>query len=114
MPTDLPCRVILCERDLDEVLDSQDRMLVHRNQPLAATPERRRLLREEFQRTLGRVKAMLVQRPRTQFLVVEYSATIADPVATAQKLNTFLGGGLDVAKAAAAVDPTLHRNRAGR
>lgn len=112
LPPDLPCRVILSERDLDEVLASQDRMLVHRNQPVAATPERRQMLREEFLRTLARMKAMLAQGPRTQLLLVEYSATISDPLATAEKLNTFLGGGLDVAKMVAAVDPSLHRNRA--
>ncbi len=33
LPPDLACRVILCERDLDEVLDSQERMLQRRNQP---------------------------------------------------------------------------------
>ena len=32
LPPGLPCRVILCERDLDEVLDSQERMLLRRNQ----------------------------------------------------------------------------------
>ena len=41
LPPGLPCRVILSERDLDEVLDSQERMLARRNQPLgrdAGTP----------------------------------------------------------------------------
>ena len=54
LPPGLPCRVILCERDLDEVLDSQERMLARRNQPLAATPERRRMLKDEYARTLSR------------------------------------------------------------
>ncbi len=35
LPHGLACRVILSERDLDEILDSQERMLVRRNQPLA-------------------------------------------------------------------------------
>jgi hypothetical protein len=63
LPPGLACRVILSERDLDEVLDSQERMLVRRNQPLAATPERRRMLKDEYARTLDRVKAMLARRP---------------------------------------------------
>ena len=88
-------------------------MLVRRNQPLAATPERRRMLKDEYTRTLGRVKAMLARRPCTQLLVIEHSDAISDSLVTAERVNQFLGGGLDAAKMAAAIDPTLHRNRAG-
>jgi predicted AlkP superfamily phosphohydrolase/phosphomutase/tetratricopeptide (TPR) repeat protein len=113
LPPGLPCRVILSERDLEEVLDSQERMLARRNHPLAATPERRRMLKEEYARTLGRVEAMLARRPCTQLLVIRHSHAISDPLAAAEKVNRFLGGGLDVANMAAAIDPALHRNRTG-
>jgi hypothetical protein len=109
LPPALACRVILIERDLEEVLDSQERMLVRRNQPLAATPERRSLLKGEYERVLGRAKAMLIARPGTQLLVIEHGDVISDPFVTAEKVNRFLGGGIDVAKMAAAIDPTLHR-----
>ena len=110
LPHSLPCRVILTERDLEEVLDSQERMLVHRNQPEAATPESRRILKEEFARTLVRVKAMLAERPATQLLVLEHRAAISAPRLTAERVSQFLGGGLDVARMAAVIDPALHRN----
>jgi tetratricopeptide (TPR) repeat protein len=113
LPAGLACRVIWCERDLEEVLDSQERMLARGNQRPAATPERRRRLKDEYTRTLGRVRAMLARRPATQLLAIEHSHVISDPFATAEIVNKFLGGGLDVAKMAAAVDPALHRNRAG-
>jgi hypothetical protein len=111
LPAGLACRVILSERDLDEVLDSQERMLVRRNQPLATTPERRRMLKEEYARTLARAKALLARRPCTRLLAIEHSHAIADAFATAEKVNQFLDGGLDVARMAAAIDPALHRNR---
>jgi hypothetical protein len=41
------------------------------------------------------------------------SGMIADPLVTAARINQFLGGGLDVAKMAAAIDPALHRIRSG-
>ncbi len=118
LPPDLPCRAILIERDLDEVLDSQQRMLLRRNRPphnraAPAMPQRRLMLKEEYTRTLGRVKAMLARRPGTQLLVLEHGDTISDPLLAAGKVNKFLGGGLDVVKMAAAVAPNLHRNRAG-
>lgn len=84
-------------------------MLKGRNQ----TPERRRMLKDEFARTLGRVKATLALRPDTHLLVIEHSQAISDPLATAQKVNNFLGGALDVTRMAAAIDPALHRNRTG-
>jgi predicted AlkP superfamily phosphohydrolase/phosphomutase/tetratricopeptide (TPR) repeat protein len=111
LPPGLACRVILSERVLEEVLDSQERMLAHRNQPLAATAERRRLLKGEYARTLGRLKAMLARRPCTQLLVIEHGRAISDALVTAEKVNQFLGGGLDVARMAAAIDPNLHRKR---
>jgi len=112
LPAGLPCRVILIERDIDEVLDSQQRMLERRGNALPETPERRRLLRNEYGKTIARVKAAMERRPLTQLLVVEYRLAISNPLAMAEKVNQFLGGGLDVARMAAAVDPKLHRNRA--
>jgi hypothetical protein len=57
------------------------------------------------------VKAILARRLRTQLLVIEHGTVISDPLVTAEKVNKFLGGGLDVAKMAAAIDPALYRNR---
>jgi predicted AlkP superfamily phosphohydrolase/phosphomutase/Tfp pilus assembly protein PilF len=113
LPLGLPCRVILCERALDEVLDSQERMLIRRNQPAAATPERRRMLKEEYIRTLARARALLERRPRTQVLTIQHSAAVSDARVTAKKVNDFLGGAMDVSKMAAVIDPALHRNRSG-
>jgi hypothetical protein len=112
LPAGLACRVILCERDLDEVLDSQERMLTRRNQPTVATPERRRILKDEYARTLARVKLMLARRPDTGLLVVEYGDVVSEPRAAAERLAQFLGQELDAARMAAAIDPRLHRNHA--
>jgi predicted AlkP superfamily phosphohydrolase/phosphomutase/tetratricopeptide (TPR) repeat protein len=92
LPAGLPCRVILSERDLDEVLDSQERMLRRGNQ----TPGPREVLKQEYARMLGRVK-------RTDMLVIDHGDALSDPLGTADKLDRFLGGGLDVAKMAAVV-----------
>jgi tetratricopeptide (TPR) repeat protein len=111
LPRGLPARVILCERDLDEVLDSQEKMLLHRNQPLPATSDRRRILKDEYARTLDRLKAMLSARPQTEILVISYAAAVSDSASTADRIRAFLDAPLDVAAMAAAADPALHRNR---
>jgi hypothetical protein len=112
LPQGLACRAILSERNLDEVLDSGERMLArHHNQGPAATPERRRMLKEEYARVLDRGKAMLARRPGTELLIIEHSQVISDPKAAAEKVNRFLGGGMDVAKMAATVDASPGRDR---
>ncbi len=113
LPEALPCRVILSERDLDEVLDSQHRMLTRRNQPVP-TPERCRLLKQEYARTLQRVKTMLARRPGTALLVFPHSVVVSEPKLAAETLAQFLGRKLDVDQMSAAIDPGLHRNRTAR
>jgi len=111
LPAGQPCRVILCERNLDEVLDSQERMLSRRSRAPAVTPERRRMLKGEYRHTLERVKAMAARRPEVRLLAVQYGEAISHAAATAGRINRFLGGGLDVERMAAVVEPGLYRNR---
>jgi hypothetical protein len=68
------------------------------------------MLKNEYARTRSRVNAVLARRPCTQLLVIEYRTAISDPLVTAERMNKFLGGGLDIAKMAASIDPTLHRH----
>ena len=106
LPAGLPCRVIFSERDLDEVLDSQERMLRRNNR----TPGRREVLKAEYARMLGRVKAMLARRPGTEVLVIEHGDALSGALGVAERVNGFLGGGLDVAKMAAVVERALAGN----
>jgi len=112
LPDGLACRAILCERDLDEVLDSQERMLARRSEP-AVGPERRQRLKQEYARTLDHVIRMLAHRPQTALLRIEHRCAISSPSVVAQSVNRFLGGNLDVTKMSAAIDPALYRNRSG-
>jgi hypothetical protein len=70
------------------------------------------MLRDEYSRMLGRGRAMLTSRPGTQLLAIDHRIAISSPHLAAGKIDKFLGGGLDVAAMSAAIDPTLHRNRA--
>ena len=111
LPSGLPARVIVCERDLDEVLDSQEKMLVRRDRAALAAAARRGILKEEYVRTRRRVREFLGARVQTESLVVEYGAAVGDSRGTAERLRGFLDGALDVGRMAEAVDPGLHRNR---
>ena len=100
LPAGLPCRVILCERDLEEVLDSQERMLARQGENSRG---RREILKNEYARLLDQVRTMLAKRPCTQVLTIQHREALADPLMAAAKINQLLDGGLNAAKMAAAV-----------
>ena len=102
IPQGLPCRVILIERDLDQVLDSQQRMLERRNAPFMA-PEFRQKLKDEYALAVSRAKRMLARRPETDLLILDYGSALADPAAAASAVRDFLGGAMDPALLAAAI-----------
>jgi hypothetical protein len=109
LPADLSYRVIFVRRDLEEVLASQRKMLERRGESHDIDAEK---MRELFQDDLWRSTWLLKHDPRFELLEVHYREILAQPMEQARRVNAFLGGGLDVESMAAAVDPTLYRNRA--
>jgi predicted AlkP superfamily phosphohydrolase/phosphomutase/tetratricopeptide (TPR) repeat protein len=112
LPPEQDCRVLFIERDLDEVLASQAKMLARRGEPVEDTPARRARLRDEYARQVRALKAALAKQRRTNVLCLSHAAVMRDPQTAAEAIGRFLGGGLDVAAMAAAVRPALHRQRA--
>ena len=102
-------RVIFMDRDLEEVLASQETML-NRQGRQGANLERGRLA-EVFTEQLRKVRRSIDDR-NISCLVVRYATAIRDPRSVAESVNSFLGGSLDVAAMAAVVDPALYRERA--
>ncbi len=109
LPADKAYRVIVMERDLDEVLLSQGKMLERLGKPGGALAAER--LKAIFQQDLDRMHATLGQWPHTAVLRVPHGGLIADAAAHVHTVNTFLGGALDEARMAAVVDRALHRSK---
>jgi hypothetical protein len=100
-------RVIFMERDLDEVLASQEKMLVRLGRP--AAPRER--IKSAFQTHLEQLDVWLAKQPHIGLLRVSYNELLADPIAHSQRICEFLERIMDVDAMAAAVDPSLYRNR---
>jgi hypothetical protein len=100
-------RVVFMERDLDEVLDSQEKMLRRLGRPVAP--------REEMTRAFGlhltRLHKWLAEQPNFAVLRVRYADVVAHAAEKVDRVNGFLGGRLDAVAARAAVDPSLYRNK---
>ncbi len=109
LPAGLDYRVVFMERDLDEVLRSQRRMLERGGRAGARIPDER--LRAVFAQQVARALERLAADGRTAVLRVPYADLVRDPRPWAARVADFLGGGLDVGAMAAAVDPRLYRQR---
>jgi hypothetical protein len=109
LPPDLPVRVLLVRRRLDEVLASQRVMLARRGAEPDPAEDLR--LRPALEEQLARLERWLDAREDLVWLGIEHAELIAEPGRVAARVNAFLGGGLDEASMAACVEPTLHRQR---
>lgn len=113
LPESYAYRVLWMRRDLGEVIASQQAMLARRGalDEAGLRPER---LAEVFAQQLAETEAWIAQQPSFRLLALDHAAVIADPTRAAEEMDVFLGGGLDVAAMAGAVDASLHRQRAQR
>jgi predicted AlkP superfamily phosphohydrolase/phosphomutase/tetratricopeptide (TPR) repeat protein len=111
LPTGCNYRILLIDRDFDEILASQAKMIARRGESIAETPDRSDRLRCEFARQIAQTMSQLGQTEDVRLLSIRHSDVIRDPAASARLINEFAGGGLDCARMSAAVDRSLHRNR---
>lgn len=110
LPDDNYYRIVFMRRDLDEVLASQNKMLAHRGEDVASDDA---MMAEAYRSHLATMKIMARKRPNWELLEIRYDEAVANPRAAAERLNQFLGGGLNTDAMAAAVEKELYRNRKG-
>jgi hypothetical protein len=109
VPFSLPYKVIFMQRDLQEILLSQQKMLERSGQ--SAGQETTDLLAQKFETHLQKITAWIDAQRHINCLYVDYKKVVADPVSYAQKIQEFLGQPLDIEAMASAVNPSLYRNR---
>ena len=67
---------------------------------------------ELYRKHLVAVRVWARRQRNCRLLEGRYADAVAQPLAVAGTIAAFVGGGLDVARMAAAVDASLYRNRA--
>lgn len=108
LPADNYYKVVFMRRNLHEVLASQTKMLDRRGEESQSEDED---LLAMYESHLEKVEFQLRFRPYFEALYLNYSDVVQDPAGQAQRMADFLGGGLDPARMAGAVDGSLYRNR---
>ncbi len=101
-------RVLFMRRTMEEILASQDKMLAHRGEDKKVEDEKMAAL---FEKHIQEVEDWMESQPNLSYIDVDYNHAIQDPRSTAEKINQFLGGDLDVQAMVAVVDPSLYRQR---
>lgn len=109
LPANYRYRVVFMRREMDEVLASQQRMLVRRGEETGHVGDAK--MAQMFRRHLHQVQDWLARQPNVEVLYVHYGDVLSDPAGEAQRLNRFIDGSLDAEAMATVVDPKLYRQR---
>ena len=102
-------RIVLLDRDLGEVLQSQRAMLERAGGVFEREDDA--ALARAFEAQLDEARAWAVARPRTALLPVAHRCLIESPAEVVSRIQAFLGGGLDAEAMVACVDPGLYRSQ---
>ena len=110
LPADHRYRIVYIERNMDEMIDSQNKMLVRRGED----PDKvsRDELKGVFSKYTVKLKGWLDSQPNVKVLYVNYNEILAEPKKNIGRLYRFFDGKLDRAAMLEAVDKELYRNRA--
>jgi hypothetical protein len=107
LPSGYHYRVILMRRNLREVLASQSDMLMRAGRPGSDLTDVR--MATIFDQQLRIMLDWIADHPNFRVIEVNYRDCIKTPDIVAKTVNAFVGGGLDEARMATAVDPSLYR-----
>lgn len=108
LPPGFQYKVIFMERDMHEVLTSQQRMLGRTKEVEKTYPAQ---LGEAFTKQLEKTKAWFATQPNIEVHYVRYADVVERPEEEAESISDFLEAGLDAGKMAAAVKGELYRNK---
>jgi len=107
LPSSERYRIIFMERDFDEMLASQEKMLQRLGKPAVARDQ----IERAYTLHLQRLREWLQRQANMRVLHVSYNDLLAEPRRQAERVREFLGVDADIENMAQTVDPSLYRNR---
>jgi len=102
-------RVVIVERDLDEVVASQRAMLEREGRSGAQISDEQ--LKRVFATQSSRVYRWMQNQAGVDVLTVHHRQLIENPALASVEIAEFLDGQVDIERMAEVVDPSLYRNR---
>jgi len=110
LPADYQYKVIFMERNLDEILASQQRML-ERTGKQSDHPMSDEVLRQSYEDHLLEVKSWLADQDWIQTLYISYNDVLRQPVEAFTRVAHFLDQKVDPSEMVKVVDPDLYREQ---
>jgi hypothetical protein len=109
LPAGHEYKVVFMEREIKEILTSQQKMLRRRDEASKTSDAE---MEAQFREHLTATKYWLARQPNMSVMFVDYNALMADPEAYCQPVADFVGVPLDVARMREVPNARLYRNRA--
>lgn len=109
LPPDYAYKIVFMERQIEQVLASQAKMLVRRNETGGGIDDP--AMAAMFGKHLEKIRVWIDAQPNMDVVYIPYGDTVDNPAGTAELLKDFTGRDLDTTAMVDAVDPSLHRNR---
>ncbi len=109
LPAQYQYKIIFMERDLDEVLMSQHKMLIRDGKAKDGAINLK--LVNAFKQNLERIKIWAPKQSHVEIIYVSHKNMINNPMEELKKVNQFLGNNLDIEAMAKVVDKSLHREK---
>jgi hypothetical protein len=108
LPAGSSYKIVFMEREIQEILASQRKMLERRNEASAVEDAR---MAEKFRQHLSTIKPWLARQPHMDVLYISYNALMADPEPHCRRVIDFTGLPLDLERMLSVPNAGLYRNR---
>jgi thioredoxin len=109
LPTDREYRVLFMRRNVDEILQSQKKMLERKG---ITTDIPDATMKALFERELRQFYSWIPSQTHLKLVNISYNDLLANPEGTIDQINRHFGEALDTEAMVRLVDPGLYRNRA--
>ena len=109
LPPEYEYKVIFMQRNMEEILASQARMLARRGKDSSSVTDDE--LSKKFNMHLKNIKEWLADQPNFDVMYITYHEVVQNSRDHCIKINKFLGNRLDVKQMIGAIDKTLYRNK---
>ena len=110
LPPQYPYKIIFMEREIQEILSSQRKMLQRRNEASTADDAQ---MAEQFRTHLSVVRPWLARQPNMEVLYISYNELLSNPEPFCRKVIEFTSGApLALERMLSVPNGKLYRNRA--
>ena len=109
LPSEYSYQIIFMERQIREILASQQKMLARRNETSKVDDAE---MEQQFRKHLAVVKPWLIRQPNMDVLYVSYNALMSDPEPLCRRVVEFTHAPLDLSRMLEVPNAALYRNRA--